>query len=182
MINLLPPKGHTSLKHEYFLRIISVYGFMLGAVFISGIILVLPTYVLVSSQLNNVRPMDSEEEIIKNTYAEALSHIQDANTVMAQLRSAVPNVETSAIITEVIRLAPKGITFHTFQAKREANVLKSIDVQGYAVTRNALAALKNALEASPIFETATVPISDLARETNLPFVITITLSDSNSTE
>jgi len=182
MINLLPPKGHTSLKHEYVLRVISLYGFMLAIVFISGTILLIPTYVLVSSQLNSVRPDDDEGEATKKTFAEASLHIQNANTVMAQLRSITPNVQTSSIITDIIRLAPKGITFHTFQAKREANFLKAIDVQGFAETRNALAALKNAIESSSTFLSASVPISDLARETNLPFVMTISLNEAGSTE
>ena len=177
MINLIPPKGHIALKHEYILRVASIYGFILTGVFVAGTLLTIPTYVLVSSQLNAVRPDEAHTNEIKKTYDDALIHIQNANTVMAQLRASVPNVEISTVIEEVMRVAPSGITFSTFQALRENETVKTVDVQGQAATRNALAALKNALEASDLFESANVPISDLAKENNLPFVITITLRD-----
>lgn len=182
MINLLPPKGHTALKHEYILRVASMYGFILAGVFIAGTILMVPTYVLVSSQLNTVRPEDAQIDETKKIYDEALSHVQSANTTMAQLRSSVPNADISALITEIIRVAPPGITFHTFQVLREEALVKSVEVQGEATTRNALAALKNTLEASTLFETARIPISDLARENELPFVVTVTLSDMPKAE
>ncbi len=175
MINLIPPKGHTALKHEYVLRVGALYGFMFAGVFAAGAILMIPTYVLVSSQLNSVRPDDEHVEETKTAYTEALAHIQEANTVMAQLRGGMPNIEISKVIEEIVRVAPKGVVFSTFKATREGGVLKTVDVQGEAATRKTLAALKNALEASPLFETANIPISDLARENNLPFVITITL-------
>jgi Tfp pilus assembly protein PilN len=136
----------------------------------------------VSSQLSTVEPHNSSAEEIKSAYDDALSHIYEANTVMAQLRGGMPINEVSDVIEEIVRSAPKGIVFSTFQAAREGQQLKTVDVQGEAATRNALASLKTALEASPLFETANVPISDLARENNLPFVVTITLSEKSSTE
>lgn len=175
MINLIPPKGHTALTHEYVLRVGALYGFMFAGVFAAGAILMVPTYVLVSSQLNSVRPDDERMEETKEAYKNAFSHIQEANTVMAQLRGGMPNVEISAVIKEIVRVAPKGVVFSTFRAAREGVVLSTVDVQGQATTRKTLAALKNALEASPLFETADVPISDLARENNLPFAITLTV-------
>lgn len=182
MINLIPPKGHTALKHEYLLRVAALYGFMLSGVLAAGTILMIPTYVLVSSQLSTVRPDDVQMEKTKKTYDEALKHIQGANTVMAQLRGGIPNIDMSKIIEEIVRVAPSGVVFSTFQAVRVGADLKTIDVQGEAATRKTLAALKNALEESPLFETANVPISDLARENKLPFVVTITLSDTTAAE
>jgi Tfp pilus assembly protein PilN len=179
MINLIPPKGHVSLKHEYVLRVVSVYALILTGVFVAGTLLTIPTYVLVSSQLNAVRSDNAHIEVITETYNDALAKIQSANTLMAQLRGTVSRRETSNIIEEVIRVAPGGITLHTFHVSREEGDIKSINVQGLAKTRNALATLKNELEASPLFLTATIPISDLARESDLPFVVTVALEGSD---
>ena len=182
MINLIPPKGHTALKHEYMLRVGALYGFMLAGVFAASTILMIPTYVLVSSQLNSVRPNDEHMEETKEAYGNALGNIQEANAVMAQLRGGMPNIEISTVIKEIVQVAPKGVVFKTFQAARAEGILKTVDIQGQATTRKTLAALKNALEASPLFESAIVPISDLARENNLPFVITITLAEESTIE
>lgn len=181
MINLIPPKGHTALKHEYMLRVGALYGFMLAGVFAASAILMIPTYVLVSSQLNSVRPDDHMEET-QEAYKNALGNIQEANIVMAQLRGGMSNIEISTVIKEIVQVAPKGVVFKTFQAARAEGLLKTVDIQGQATTRKTLAALKNALEASPLFESANVPISDLARENNLPFVVTITLAEKSMIE
>jgi hypothetical protein len=47
-------------------------------------------------------------------------------------------------------------------------------VQGVAARREDLIALKQALEQNALFATALVPISDLAKERDLSFTITIT--------
>lgn len=182
MINLIPPKGHSALKHEYYLRVGSLYGFVLAGVFVAGTLLTIPTFVLVSSQLNAVRPDGNEMEETKKIYDTAFKHIQGANTVMAQLRGKTSNIEMSKVIEEIVRVAPEGVVFSRFQAMRNGVVLQTVEVQGEAATRKTLAALKNALEASPLFETANVPISDLARENKLPFAVTITISDSMPSE
>lgn len=178
MINLIPPKGHTALKHEYILRVGAVYGFLLAGVLGAGAILMMPTYVLVSSQLTSVRPDEAQMSATKQTYSDARVTVQQANAVMAQLRNAIPNIEMSDVIEEVVRVAPEGVVLSTFQAEREGKDLKKINIQGKAATRKTLAALKSSLEASSLFATAEVPISDLARENNLPFVVTVTLKES----
>lgn len=175
MINLIPPQGHSALRHEYLLRVASMYCFILGGVFVASAALMIPTYVLTSAQLNAVRSDNSENQETTQAFSRASEEIKTASAMLSQLRISQTSVVYSTLIEEIVRNAPSGIAFTTFQGRPEEG---AITIQGLASTRNALASFKNALEASPMFEKADIPISDLARDTNLPFVITVTLSDT----
>ncbi len=175
MINLISPKGHTAMKHEYILRVATMYGFLLSGVFIASAALMIPTYVLTSTQLTGARDEGNRMAETKQKFDAAFGEIRIANTVMVQLRKESSTVDISSVIEEVVRVAPRGIAFTTFQATREGVVLKSMLIQGVADNRTALASFKNALEGSEYFSQALVPISDLARDSELPFVLTVTL-------
>lgn len=176
MINLIPPHGQTALKHEYLLRVASVYGFMLAGVLIASTALMVPTYVLTSSQRETVKADTGELEETMAAFDLASSEISLANAVMAQLRMSEPEIIYSKIIEEIVKSAPSGITFATFQGEQKEGSPVQVIVQGSAKNRNTLASFKTALEESDMFETAEVPIADLVRDADLPFVVTITLS------
>ncbi len=176
MINLIPPNGHTALKHEYVLRIASVYGFILGGVFLASAALMVPTYVLTSAQLKTAHQSNEEMELTKAAFAEAADEIKRVNAVMSVLRIEENPIVYSEIIEEVIRSTSEGITLATFRAAQVNTTLNTVVVQGTASNRRSLSSFKDALEASPLFETAQLPISDLARDTNLPFMVTLTMA------
>jgi Tfp pilus assembly protein PilN len=175
MINLIPHKGHTALKHEYILRVASVYGFMLGGVFLASTALTVPTYVLTSTQLTTAEDDGSTIDETRIAFDTAFGEIKVANTVMSQLRKPQDNIASSDVIAEIVKVAPRGVSFTTFQMERVGIDLKEVRVQGMAENRLALSTFKTALESSPMFLQALVPIADLARNSDLPFVITITL-------
>ncbi len=181
MINLIPPHGKTALKHEYVLRVASVYGFLFSGVFIASAVLLLPTYVLTGTQMSGAQNVSSGVEETKAAFNAAFGEIKVANTIMAQLRREQSTIPVSIIIEEIVRVAPLGIRFTTFTMTRVVGGEEQIQVQGFASSRIALASFKNTLEASPLFLTALVPIADLARDTNLPFLITIALDGGMAT-
>ncbi len=181
MINLIPSQGHTALKHEYLLRVASVYGFLFSGVLIASTILMLPTYLLISSQLSGAMDESSRVEETKRAFDVAFEEIKVANTLMAQLRKKTNVLSGTTVIEEVVRVAGAGIAFSAFNVSTENELPSKVQVQGVAANRSALASFKNTLEASPLFLTALVPIADLARDTNLPFLITIELETGTTT-
>jgi len=81
------------------------------------------------------------------------------------------------VISEIRKANPGRISYKQFTINTdEQGVIEEVLVQGVSPTRSELAQYKVSLEDNPLFESAEVPISDLARDANLPFVITITLS------
>jgi hypothetical protein len=175
MINLIPPQGRTALKHEYILRVGSLYAFLLAGVCVAGTALFIPTYVLTSSQLTGAKDKSAEIEVTKQAFDRAFEEIKVANTLMAQLQKTKTTTPATKVIEEIIRLAPEGLRFTAFGTSEEAGVLKNVTVSGNASTRQALVSFKAQIEASPLFDEVVIPLSDLARETELPFSVSIQL-------
>ncbi len=177
MINLIPPNGQTALKHEYMLRVLAVYGFLLTGVFAACTVLLVPTYLLTGVQLTGAQDQSNDIEETKAAFDAAFSEIKIANTIMGQLRANNMQTTMESVVRDVASLAPSGITFTSFSAERVDGVVREVVVLGRANTRRTLASFKATLETSDHFREAHVPISDLARDTNLPFAVTIVLRD-----
>lgn len=181
MTNLIPPQGHRALRREYIARVFSVYAFLLGGVLIALTALVVPTYVLVDMQLASVTFQNTAALDVDTSYKEAEAAIKHANDILAQFAGDTKQVLPSRVLREMQSVAHTGITFEKFQVQFAPKGAKEGDlilVQGSADSRASLAAFKDALNASPLFENAVVPISDLARDADLPFAITLTLISS----
>ncbi len=176
MSNLIPPQGHQSVAREYIMRIFSVYGFLLAAVLLALCALVVPTYALVNTQLNINASQGTPGNDVNTVFRDAETSIQHANELVAQLATPSKSVHASEILKEIKKSAREDIIFKNFQIqqtqeKDERRI--TVSVQGIARSRGALARLKENLEASPLFEHAEVPISDLARDAELPFAMTL---------
>ncbi len=174
MINLIPPGGHAVMRREYLLRVSATVSFLFTGVFVFLTIALIPTYVLVEAQINTFaldERDNSKEDALKNAEAE----VSRVKAILTQLKSTPDTITASDVIDEVRKSASPNIFFKTFDVNASAGIIESIHVQGIAPTRETLAGLKRALEESKIFLRAEVPISDLARDADLPFAITITL-------
>jgi Tfp pilus assembly protein PilN len=179
MSNLIPPQGHTSVGREYILRILSVYGFLLVVSLVALCALVVPTYVLVNTQLTLNESHAVVGSSVDTAFNDAETEIKKANELITQLAAPSKSVHASQILNEIDKSVHRGVEFKTFQIQQtqEKNeTIVTVNVQGIAESRGALAAFKEGLEASPLFEHAEVPISDLARDTELPFMITLTVT------
>lgn len=177
MINLIPPAGHRAVRKEYLVRVSATYCFLFAAVFILLTISLIPTYVLVQAQM---RAFDAEASVeaeggdIKIVEEDMVR----TEAILTELRKTPTTPQMSAIIREIERAATPGISFRNFSLQYAAEGLDPILVQGTAARREELVALKQAIEAHELFESAEVPLADLAKERDVPFTITITLAES----
>lgn len=176
MINLIPPEGHRVIKREYVLRVGATYCFLFACISVLLTVALIPTYVLVGAQLNTLRLEVEKGSGGEEEFQKADEAVRITKDVLAQLKTRVGTVSMSNAINEVQNIAPSSITFKTFRVEESNGAIEKIQVQGVAPTREALARLRVLLEASSLFATAEVPIADLARDENLPFAITVTLS------
>lgn len=175
MINLIPPEGQHLKKFEYWTRVLTTWGWLLSGVFVTAAFLLAPTYVLLQGQLKVLHTEAEEKSGSGQTFAEIRKKVETANATIAQLGETGSRPEISGIITSIREVANPGIALSRFEI-RHNNPETHLQIQGTASTREALAAFKTDIERSPVFESAIVPIADLAKDVELPFVITITLS------
>lgn len=173
MINLIPPEGYQTVKHEYLLRVGAVYCYLFSVVCILVGVALVPMYVLIGAQITDMEQEALEESGTKAIIEKADREVVAANGVLAQLMTEESTFSMSAAIDEIHLRAPGGILFKTFYIGEAKSGNTTIQVQGVAATREKLIQFKAALEESALFETVEVPISDLAKDVELPFALTI---------
>ncbi len=175
MINLIPPIGEAILKRDYLLRVGSTAGFLMGSVFLVLAGSLIPTYVLTSSQIQEYETKLSGTEDVAQAYTDAENEVESSKILLTQLKTPEPAYLTSNLIKDVESMAPAGVVFKSFHTNTNERTGDTFIVQGTASTREVLIQFKNGLKTIQRFEKAEVPISDLARDIDLPFSMTITL-------
>ncbi len=176
MINLIPPEGHKAVKREYILRVGATLAFLFGWVAIFLGIALVPTYVLIDAQIDTFVLEEATEEVKEESFKKAQEEVHTIETVLTQLKTDTSKVLPSVVIAEIQKQSPSNVTFRQFSIDEVGGIIEKVQIQGIAPTRESLARLKNVLEASEMFNTAEVPLADLARDVELPFAITVTMS------
>ncbi len=171
MINLLPPEGHRAVKQEYLLRMGASVLLLFSCVGIFLTVAFVPTYVLIGAQVKTFEGVEKNNSESTQT-GTTTSDVRVIESLLKQIGKTSESREAGSIIKEIEGVASPAISFKTFRIESVKGTT-TIQVQGIAETRGSLADFKNALEASDSFTKADVPISDLAKETDLPFMITI---------
>jgi hypothetical protein len=173
MINLIPPSAQTEVRKEYWLRVATVWLFLCGSALLILVVLNIPLHVLVGSQLdafsNEYAQANLESELFKGS-EEAVKKAND----VAQLLSNTHDEPTfSKIIEEIESLSGSDIRILDVTLTRKGALLEPIVVRGSAASRLALTEFQDALEAHPLFKQAELPLSNLARDKDIVFTITI---------
>lgn len=181
MINLIPPSAEKHVQREYKIRVASVWMILFGLAFVIVTLLNVPVYILVQSQLDNFLAEYNEASDETQSFIESEVAIANANEIVRLLAKKDPVEEFSHIIEELEQLTGANITIQSFQIGRTGNVLDPIVISGVANSRLELSRFRDAIEASEFFKSAALPLSNLAKDRDIPFTITIT-PESTETE
>jgi hypothetical protein len=176
MINLIPPEGHAAVRLEYRLRVTATLALLFAGVAVLLGIALIPTYVLTSAQITALE-LETAQNGKKVAFEKAEETVRTTNAILTRLNALPHGILLSSIIDEVQKSTPASIQLKTFYIRTLTDGKIDIQIQGVAPTRSALAQLKNAIESDAMFLHAEVPIADLARDSDLPFAITITLKE-----
>ncbi len=175
MINLIPPAGHKAMKREYILRVGATYAFLFGLVCIVLGVAYVPTYVLVKAQIDTMSIITERERGEEEKLNQIEHEIRTVHEALTQLQSVKESITPSEAIGAIEKVTPFGISFKTFTVSETKGDITAIQIQGTATTREILIRFKREVEAHELFSTAEVPISDLAKDVNLPFTMTVSL-------
>ena len=181
MFKLLTDEERQKVAHEYVLRRTIVMLLALILVFITGIIGLLPSYVLSNARQNEVlersRIMDSIGE--KGDESELRAWLVETNRELRLLSPALDTDRPSDLIDKIIaeRLAGmriKGLSW----AKVKGEIILS--VSGIALNRQVLIEFENRLNSSGHFSAVSLPVSNLVRDKDIDFQVK--LSPARTTE
>jgi hypothetical protein len=179
MINLIPPSAKRGITREYWLRVISVWVCIASVTLLILSVTLIPTYVFIHSQISVYA--DSAEAAIAEVGKHNLSSaaLIQASQHAKLLRSLNDTKPFTELITDLESLQNPNITIDRFEFMRDNTTLKPITIAGKAKTRQSLADFREALLTNPTIETVFLPISNLAQDKDISFLITVTMKESS---
>ncbi len=179
MANLLPPAALKKVKREYWLRVISVWFGLIGTALLMVAILQIPVYVLVKSQSHAFSRWYEKVGSDKDTMQNLADTIKHSNNLGRLLSTGKEDSFFSQVLKEVDLVAGDKIVVNGLSLDREGGKVKTLSIIGIADSRTDLANFKSALEDSLIFTSVTLPLANLAKDVDVPFNITVTVSELN---
>jgi hypothetical protein len=180
MINLIPPIAKKSIATEYWVRVVTVWLWLLtGSAFI-GAVLLLPVYVLIDTQIAAYR--DSANAAIQQIATfENVSLELARSTKQAQLiMGSDDQVHFSQLIYEIRSLEGQGVALSQIEISRALVGVSPILITGQADDRRSLSNFRDRLLANQNVEAVDFPISNLAKDSDIPFSMMVTIRNQTS--
>lgn len=172
MINLLPPQGKKVLHREYVLRVVAVAGFVMSFSLLASAAALVPTYVLFSIPETPTTESKEGERGVEE-YADITETLTNSMRTVQYLGKPVESIKASEIISHIEKALSEKITLEGIRFLSEKETVR-VEVRGNAETRESLRTLLEKAKRDPFFADAQVPVSDLARDTNVVFTLTLT--------
>lgn len=180
MINLLPPAAKKGILIEYWVRAVSVWFILWSFALLAATSLLLPAYVFTTSQVE--LHQESADVAIKKVtdYEQASVSLVNASQ---QARTIVDGKEKERFSKYVLlleQLQGEEVQVTTVTLGRDEKGITPIAVGGVARDRQALAAFRDRLLADDAVTSVDLPISNLARDKDIQFTISVTLHNQDN--
>ncbi len=175
MINLIPQTAKRSVVREYWTRVVSVWLFILSFVLFIATTLLLPAFITVSTQIDAYTTSAEAALSEVDNYNLSSVTLVDANK-QAQFILLNRDLPSYMELVKKIEFSQNdGIIINRFEFQSDGTKLKPISISGKATTRESLAQFRETLLSDTDIETVFLPISNLAQDKDISFVITITM-------
>lgn len=180
MINLLPAPAKKNLLIEYWIRVVSVWMVLWSVALIAATSVLLPTYVLIEAQVKSYADSAAAaSEKVANYESVSVALVeasQQAKMVIDEEKIPL----FSYYVNKFESLQQDGIVIKTINLTRADSGVAPILIGGEARDRQSLASFRDRLLADEAVDTVDLPISNLARDKNISFSITVTLVNQTS--
>lgn len=175
MINLLPPHARKQVKIEYWIRAVSVWILLVTCACLAVGLLLFPSLVLISSQLALYDDEYAAASSQNESYGKIAAEIDIANQISAKLMEVERAPLFSGLLMEIDAVANEDIAVKSIVMERTNGTVESIIMTGEAVSRVALVEFRDELEKHARFDSVELPLSNLAKDKEVPFSITVTV-------
>lgn len=177
MVNLIPPRAKKSLVIEYWFRVMTVWSFLFGIVAILIILTTLPVYVLISARID----VYQETAAVAEQKLAAFTSVSEELTRSSQQAQIILSGRNDVSVSEIIqlfeRLETDGITYSRVNITKEGEGVAPVLLSGQATTRQDLADFRDRLRAESLIKMVDFPISNLTKERNINFSMTVTMTN-----
>lgn len=177
--NLISTERQRAFSREYLTRLGIVIVMLVISLSAAGAILLLPAYVYLSTSVSAKQAhLASIQSTLSLGDEAALSKklVALGNDSAALL--ALQNAPTaSGLVRDFLAISRAGVTLSNIRyTPSKVGKAGTLEVSGNALTRDALRNYQIALQGAPFSRGADLPVSVYAKDSNIPFTITITLA------
>lgn len=175
MYKLLTLKESEKIKKEYFYRRISLILALLSAVIIFTAVALTPSLIFVIKKKEaSLFTLSAVNKPLKITGKENLETWVERTKVELAALSPDPFPDTPYVyIQKVLEKKSNDIILNSFIWSRANNGNKSMRLSGVAKTRQTLLSFQSVLSESGNWTQVELPVSAIAKETNIPFEISL---------
>lgn len=184
MRNLLPKDKKKIVDREYLLRAIVVSLWLAFLVCGIGVVLILPSYLLVQSQTSALYARKNliDQTMVIQKEDVAVEDLKKAQKYIQKLKGATEKSFSRELLNSVIRSAPVDVDLTGFMYKSalvkgkeegENGGKSTLRIKGIASDRSTLILFSDTLRKLDSVSEVNLPVSQLARRENIPFTLTL---------
>ncbi len=180
MINLIPAEAKKHLLKEYWTRSVTVWFFLWAFAMVLGAALLAPSYVLLNLQIN-AYGASAQKADEKNANFEAVAKdLKNSSEIAAMMSERLKRPSMTEYLTLLRGFESSDVSVSRISLDRDSDIVSEITVSGTADSRQALADYRNRMLDSELIDSVDLPISNLAKDKQIPFELTITLVKSQT--
>ncbi len=174
MINLIPTEAKKRLLREYWLRAVTVWFFLWSCAIFLGVTLLVPSYVLINLQTKAYAVSAQAANEKNENYESIAKELEQASKVAATVSEQFARPTMTQYIERINSLESADARVNRVLLAREGESVRELSISGIAANRQALADFRNRLRADNTVESVDLPISNLAKDKDIPFELTVT--------
>lgn len=173
MFTLLPEQNKKSLFKEYRIRLFAVIFLFLTAFCLISTALLFPSYISLYFERGVLEDESARitAEIKEKNEKGIVETLARINHTLVAVKPSESNVLT--VTKLILDKLPQGISIDRFVYTRGDGADSSLSIQGIAGTRSELITFSRDLEKQPVFTKVDLPISNLAKQSEVPFTLTV---------
>lgn len=178
MFNLLPEALKNEIKKEYFIRKV-----LLSLVFVIFIQIIFLVFIFPTWLISNLKQADvvlrgeaMNRHLSSLNIASTTSDIKSLNAKLAVMDSSLRYPALIPFVNSILSQKTKSIVINNFVYTSKDDSNAGISLEGISSTREALTTFVKNLQATGLFKSVDLPISNFTKDKNLNFSINITIS------
>ena len=177
LTNLLPESRVRALRREYFVRLGVVMLLLFSSIIVLSGFMLVPAHTFLE---NEITARERElADLSHNTAAADEAAFEARLTALSVQAKRIQELATVSSASSVLRgalsVAHQGVALSGFTLTSPGKSAGTLTMTGRATTRDNLRRYQLALQNAPFVASANLPVSAYAKESNIDFVITLTL-------
>lgn len=171
MIDLLPTEGKKIVAREKVWSFLIVFLLVATGVCLLATMLALPTRLLLSRYEASLSDLGGLADEVQQRKADVEKNLKMTRDIIEHISKATTTLGHSTLIADLDRLAGEEVRLTNFNFDSK----KKLVLSGVAVDRLSLSTFRDQLSGYDAFKSVELPLSNLVKDTEVPFSMTITL-------